>query len=279
MPGDGRGAQTRESAQLLQDLAQDLAQHFARHFGARGAGYCVEVGALDGIQDSNTLHFEGAGWRCLLVEADPEMAATCRATRPGSTVMHAAAVAPDTPPEVSFEVMENCRALSSLAIGPEVTRRAPAWGLDARIRRTTVPARTLDAMLEEWHPPRLDFVTIDVEGHEWSVLQGFSLARWRPEVLVLERNQRWPDWKILAHVHRHGYVHVRTIGVNDWYQRAEPGRSTSLRYRAGLLARFEAPLVARALIEGAARRALDAVGLRGAAARAVHAIRRRKRTT
>src|SRR2546421_2940467 len=112
---------TRESALL------------ARHFAARRGGYCVEVGAYDGVAGSHTHPFETSGWRCLLVEADEDLAASCRAARPGSTVVQAAAVAPGSPPEVTFEIMENCRTLSSLAIGTDVTRRAPAWGLEPKI--------------------------------------------------------------------------------------------------------------------------------------------------
>jgi len=35
-------------------------------------GYCIEVGGFDGITGSNTLFFEGLGWRCVIVEPMPD---------------------------------------------------------------------------------------------------------------------------------------------------------------------------------------------------------------
>jgi len=59
-------------------------------------GFFVEAGANDGITQSNTaLLARYRGWRGLLVEPVPELAARCRAQRPESIVEQAALVAPD----------------------------------------------------------------------------------------------------------------------------------------------------------------------------------------
>src|SRR4029077_1746907 len=44
------------------------------HFGGKRSGFFVEVGAYDGVNLSNTYHFEQTGWTGVLVEPDPEMA-------------------------------------------------------------------------------------------------------------------------------------------------------------------------------------------------------------
>ena len=50
-----------------------------------------------------------------------------------------------------------------------------------------VPIRTLDSILDEANAPaRLDFLSIDVEGHEIDVLRGFDFARWNPRLILLE---------------------------------------------------------------------------------------------
>ena len=47
--------------------------------------------------------------------------------------------------------------------------------------------RTLDDILEQAEAPMpIDFVSIDVEGHEVEVLSGFDLARWRPRLILVE---------------------------------------------------------------------------------------------
>jgi hypothetical protein len=39
----------------------------------------------------------------------------------------------------------------------------------------------------------IDLVVIDVEGAEAAVLRGFSLARWRPRMLIIELVHTHPD--------------------------------------------------------------------------------------
>src|SRR5688500_18948182 len=55
------------------------------------AGRFAEVGCIDGLRFSNTLHFEARGWRGLCVEAHRDYIDLLRENRPGSTVVHAAA--------------------------------------------------------------------------------------------------------------------------------------------------------------------------------------------
>ena len=50
-----------------------------------------------------------------------------------------------------------------------------------------VEVTTLDALLEG-HTGGIDFVVLDLEGHELAALEGFDLERWRPSVLLVENN-------------------------------------------------------------------------------------------
>jgi FkbM family methyltransferase len=192
----------------------------------------VEVGAADGVTFSNTHHFEHVlGWRGILVEANPMEAEKCRAARPGSTVVCAATVDRQTAGKrVSFEVVEGYELLSSLQITPwarfildgvkESTER------QIEIRRIEVETATLDAILSEAGArPEFDFLTIDIEGHEWAALRGFSLgSKWRPQVFIIENDNGFPPLRIVAYLFRSGYGYHRSIGPNDWYERYTLGR-------------------------------------------------------
>jgi hypothetical protein len=85
------------------------------------------------------------------------------------------------------------------------------------VRPIQVPTRTLDAILAGAGFPRIDFMTIDVEGHELAVLQGFSFARHRPRVVIIEENVLGRTPEVERHMAGHGYVNFRRTGVNDWY--------------------------------------------------------------
>jgi FkbM family methyltransferase len=65
-------------------------------------------------------------------------------------------------------------------------------GLDAQFRTLPVSLKRLDDWVEEQALPRLDFIKIDVEGHEDLVFEGAlkTLARFRP-ILLAEMNNSY----------------------------------------------------------------------------------------
>jgi FkbM family methyltransferase len=212
-PGIRFASQTGEDAKLL------------AYFHRKRDGVYVEVGAFDGIEMSNSYAFEQIGWRGLLVEADPDLADKCRRNRPNATIVNSAAVPPGSPSHVTFQVASENRGLSSLELDRTSRSLLKAWTGRVTIRQITVPAATLDDILAGVGIGEIDFMTIDVEGHEWSVLRGLDLRRWRPRVLILERNGTLPDRRIFEHLQRHGYRYTGRTGVNDWYERIDAGLS------------------------------------------------------
>ena len=209
----------------------------AEHFKGKSKGVYVEVGAYDGVQFSNTFYFESIGWTGLLVEADPFLAQQCAQNRPNSKVINCAATSPDSAEEVTFEVVMGNRLLSSLSISQE--RRTSLQNFYGQEnQQVTVPARTLDLILEEAGIEAIDFVTIDVERHEFEVLSGFSLAKWRPEILILERLTHLPDRRTMKYLDEHGFVFLRTTKWNDWFV---PGNTRALPYKSRLFVTYYLP--------------------------------------
>jgi hypothetical protein len=92
--------------------------------------------------------------------------------------------------------------------------------------------RTLDQVLADAKAPvPLDFVSIDVEGHEVDVLRGFDLQRWRPRLIVIEDHVL--DRRLHNALVARGYAWFRRTGLNSWYV---PSPSP---YRLGLLGRLQ----------------------------------------
>jgi Methyltransferase FkbM domain len=78
-----------------------------------------------------------------------------------------------------------------------------------------VEIRTLNEVLAEARNPKLDLVSIDVEGTELQVLRGFDLERHRPGVLLVEDHlQRLGVHRFIV---RHGYRLAKRTGCNSWY--------------------------------------------------------------
>ena len=179
-------------------------------------GFFVEVGAYDGIVLSNTYFLESIGWTGILVEPDPAMAARCRQNRPKCPLYECAAVGSDAMKEITFNVVDGGEVYSAAGELTELQqKRLEGWGLQSR--KMTVAAKTLDAMLTEVGPPRVDFVSIDVEGGEADILRGFDLARWRPRVVMVEVNSRVRSGGVREAFTRQGYVYLESIEINEVY--------------------------------------------------------------
>src|SRR5262249_34004704 len=144
------------------------------------------------------------------------LAEQCRRSRPGSQIVNCAVVGSGSPPEATFEVVDGWKALSSLRVRQHLHgEELPA---ELKVRKITVPARTLDQVLEECSANQIDYITVDVEGEEWGVLDGFTISKWRPQVAIVERSTTVPDPRILDYMHSNGYFYLRTTGgINDWF--------------------------------------------------------------
>lgn len=190
-------------------------------FGGKSTGYFVDVGAYDGVDLSNSYHFEQIGWTGILVEPDPDRARACAASRPHSKTFQCAAVDSAETGEICFH-RAAAGVYSTTNLTPDHERRLAGMGMATEEIR--VPARTLDSMLIEAGATQVDFVSIDVEGAELAVLRGFDIDRWSPQVVIVESNTKHRAKEIRDYFVAHGYAYCDTIDVNDFYCRAETGR-------------------------------------------------------
>lgn len=225
----------------------------ATRFGNKRGGYYVEVGALDGEKLSNTYYFEKElGWTGVLVEADPQQAESCAKTRPESIVANRAAVAPGAPASVTLEVAEGKEEFSTLSANR--VYQGILKERDITTHSIEVPTATLDQILEDAGTTHIDFVTIDVEGHELDVMRGFDIARWRPTVVLIESAGGAPNVRIAAQLFRAGYARTRRIVINDWYEQL-PLPQRVLRLTLSYV------LSTRSMVHTVARETLRSLGL------------------
>jgi FkbM family methyltransferase len=169
-------------------------------------GFFVEVGANDPHVHSQTWEFEQAGWGGILIEPLPGLADVLRRCR-SATVFAVAC----TSPQRAGQPMRIYLAGPYSSVDPDL--------MVAEVRAggsIEVPAQTLDDILSEAGAPvPIDFISLDVEGHENEVLAGFNIARWRPRLILIEdhivnlRKHRW--------LQQAGYRLIRRTGLNSWY--------------------------------------------------------------
>lgn len=180
----------------------------------QATGFFIEVGAYDGVTLSVSCAFEAMGWTGLLIEAIPERFETCRRSRPRSRVVHAALGKRGSTGTTKFHVArgEGLEVLSYHHTPPEQEREVLKRG--AAMQEVEVPLTTMDALLEG-HTGPIDFASIDVEGAELDLLDGFDLGKWRPRIIVIEDISAGRNPVLDAKLEASGYVLVAWLGFNQ----------------------------------------------------------------
>ena len=196
-----------------------LSQWIIDQFEPGYRGWCVDVGASDGISISTTWSLEKVHyWGVLCVEANPDFGPALKQRR---MWVEMCACSDRSADSAEFHVNEeNPESFSALKIAehPLVRKWADPQKAGLPWKKIRVPVKTLDELLAKWEFPRLDALCVDVEGGELEVLKGCDLERWKPRVIVSEA---WDSGHEYPYLYKHGYRMVARNVHNDLYKLAE----------------------------------------------------------
>jgi FkbM family methyltransferase len=184
------------------------------------AGFFVEAGAYDGVAFSNTYLLEALGWKGLLVEPHPEYAPRCERNRPASIVRQAALGPEGASGEVEFTCADNQAGAPLSFLSSDVGHVERCRKEQCVLRTVRVPYTTLNDLLAG-RTDRVHFLSLDVEGMELDVLKGFDIARYRPEMILIESDGQRHDATIEAYLQDLGYYAVGTKGCNVFFVPAD----------------------------------------------------------
>jgi FkbM family methyltransferase len=182
---------------------QQLVREF---FNYRIKGFYVDLGANDPIVESQSFHLEQLGWSGLLIEPIPKYASLLKDHRSGTVV------------EFACSSRNNHRKILTMALadGHSTLNAKPIALASESLGTIDIECRTLDSVLEENRVPSgFEFLSIDIEGHEMEMFDGFNIGRWKPQLVLLE------DHVVNHQKHRfmkqNGYQLILRTGLNSWY--------------------------------------------------------------
>lgn len=183
-------------------------------------GFYIDVGANDPEVGSVTKHFYDRGWHGINVEPGRVYEKLCKA-RPRDVNLNVGLS--NRAGELRFYehlVYSGWSTFCSVLAEQHVREQGC-------IQRT-VPVKTLAEICNQYVRGHIDFLSIDVEGHERQVLEGGNWRHWRPTVVVIESVR--PNSKIPNHepwepmLIEADYLFALFDGVNRYYLRAEDRR-------------------------------------------------------
>lgn len=154
-----------------------------RIFGERNSGFYVDVGAHHPIRFSNTYLFYRRGWRGLNVEPNPDAASRFRQIRRRDLTLSMGVA--EHPGMLTYFCFDD----PALNTFDESLSKRRVEETRYRIERTMqVKVERLDAILAAHLRPGtdIDFLSVDVEGLDLSVLRSNDWSRFRPHCVLAE---------------------------------------------------------------------------------------------
>lgn len=266
--------------------AQNREDVLLRHaFGDATSGFYLDVGACDPVDLSVTKHFYDLGWNGINVEPSPTSFAKVSGGRPRDVNLNVG-ISNHRGTMPFYKAKGHATGLSTVVAEEVEVHKKNGFDFD----RLIVPVTTLVDVCEEHVKGRtIDFMSIDVEGHEREVLEGGDFKRFRPRIVLIEATRpkstelthgRWEHLLVSC-----DYLFATFDGLNRYYVRKEdealiPKLQTPpncfddfvpweyQRQIDALKAEIEAYRSSHALVAGAVRSArwvLSKVGLNGRA--------------
>jgi len=227
-----------------------------RCFGSKQNGFYIDVGAEQPIIDSVTYKLYLNGWRGINIEPQPEYFKQLENIRTEDTNLN---VAIGLEQDLSLDFYATTEAIGLAGFGETAQNEILKQGYNPiKIR---VEVNSLDGICSSQNVKEIDFLKIDVEGHELQVLKSFSFTTIRPMLVIIEvtrpnSNELREDNKAIgSFMEDKNYTKIFFDGLNEWW--SEKGSNFLQRH-------FQIPVncldgISPSSIEGHRLLAVDAI--------------------
>jgi FkbM family methyltransferase len=179
--------------------------------GDKKDGFFIELGACDGLYLSNTLFFERSlEWKGICIEPNNMYYTELCKNRKCFTSNEL--ISSENGKEVEFS---NCEAASGIIdenIGPFTNKVTT-------VKKIT---KTLENILDQCKAPKIiDYLSLDVEGHEYTILSTFPFDKYKFRCITVEHNEPHvgPTQQMLIRqiLEKNGYKYVKgNDDVHNW---------------------------------------------------------------
>jgi len=187
-------------------------------------GYFIELGANNGVSQSNTLRLERLkGWRGILIEPTLENFMLCKYFR-GEENHIVLGACVDFDYKKKFIELNYSDLTTSIYNTDEkneakFSQKNKFLKNYEQTKKFVTYAFTLDYLLRKYKAPKkIELLSIDVEGAEQSILKGINFLEYSFKLIIIETENFFEinkilssyDYKFLKKVSHHDYLFVKT---------------------------------------------------------------------
>lgn len=196
-------------------LGQDL--EVVKFYNHMKDGYFIEIGALDGIEISNTYLLEKTyNWKGICVEPIPYRFEKLVSNRPNSICVNKA-VYDKSNKNVVFDIANNGDGLSGISEVPNLDWHKNL--VNANKTQIMVETISLNDLLEQSNSPTfINYLSLDTEGSEYDILKTFNFSKYTIGLIDVEHNFTEPRRSNIRNLLlNNGYIYMRENYVDDCY--------------------------------------------------------------
>ena len=184
-------------------------------------GYYIELGANDGVTQSNTYHLElKKKWRGVLIDPSPHNYLSCKSFRgQNNKIFLNACVSEDYKEKYVDIVYANLMTISEnldldLLKDQHIEQAKDFLPQDQDVFRFGALAATLTSLLDKAESPEIiDFLSLDVEGAELDVLKGINFSKYQFKYMLIESR----DFdRVNSFLQTKGYDFIEKLSEHDY---------------------------------------------------------------
>lgn len=189
---------------------------YENFFKNKKDGFFCDIGGNHPLNINNTLYFEELGWNGIVFEPLPYMAELWAEKRKAKLFPFALS---DSEGEVIFTVVKDATGWEDMLSFVKDTRNID-YGYETE--EIQVQTKVLREILAQEKIVHIDYLSLDVEGHELNVLKGIDFDKVQINVLTIENNPPgcvlYGDENFRKIMFKNNFVlWGRTIGLDDIY--------------------------------------------------------------
>jgi len=172
------------------------------YFQKKRNGFYVDIGANEGISGSNTYILEQSGWHGVCVEPQPAIFKQLQKNR--TCEVYNAAVSNTVKEAVDFTLIPKSNMRSG--ISETHAEQEKEWIKQARAKTKTIQVKTItfnEIMSNHSDISHIDFLSIDTEGHEMTILKSIDFEKYRFGLIAIENNE--PETILEDYMETKGY--------------------------------------------------------------------------
>lgn len=198
-------------------LGQDL--WILKQLNWKRGGFFVEFGATDGVLLSNTWllekHFD---WQGICAEPNPKLFQRLQQNR--TCTLSSACVYRSTGEQMRFVLADAVGGLEDLGRGDEHADKRKTYAEAGEVVEVTTIS-LMDLLDQHAAPVVIDYLSIDTEGSELSILEGIDWCRYQFRCITVEHNFTEQRQSIKNLLEGQGYER-QEARWDDWYWKQIP---------------------------------------------------------